>query len=59
MALHLRSVLFRGFARAFPDVKLQRGFRFVETDGNVATAGGLTSGIDLAFAPSSATSDAR
>ena len=37
------------FARDFPDVKLQRGFRFVETSGNVATAGGLTSGIDLAL----------
>jgi transcriptional regulator GlxA family with amidase domain len=40
---------FDDFARAFPDVKLQRGFRFVETSGNIATAGGLTSGIDLAL----------
>lgn len=32
----------------FPDIKVQRGARYVEF-GNVATAGGLTSGIDLAL----------
>jgi YHS domain-containing protein len=32
----------------FPDVQLKRGARFVE-NGNLATAGGLSSGIDLAL----------
>jgi putative intracellular protease/amidase/YHS domain-containing protein len=32
----------------FPDVKVLRGVRFVE-EGNLATAGGLTSGMDLAL----------
>ena len=36
------------FAKAFPQVNLKRGFRFVD-EGNVASAGGLTSGIDLAL----------
>jgi transcriptional regulator GlxA family with amidase domain len=36
------------FAAAFPDISLRRGVRFVE-DGNISTAGGLTSGIDLAL----------
>jgi transcriptional regulator GlxA family with amidase domain len=36
------------FARTFPDVALKRGVRFVEND-RVATAAGLTSGIDLAL----------
>jgi transcriptional regulator GlxA family with amidase domain len=36
------------FAASFPKVKLLRGLRFVEHD-HVATAGGLTSGIDLAL----------
>jgi transcriptional regulator GlxA family with amidase domain len=35
-------------ANQFPDIKVKRGARFVET-GNLATAGGLTSGIDLAL----------
>ena len=39
---------FRLFAAQFPDVHLRRGARFVE-DGNLATAGGLSSGIDLAL----------
>jgi len=39
---------FRTFAMAFPDVRLQRGARFVE-DGNLASAGGLSSGMDLAL----------
>jgi transcriptional regulator GlxA family with amidase domain len=39
---------FDQFARAFPDVKLKRGLRFVEEEG-ISTAGGLTSGIDLAL----------
>jgi transcriptional regulator GlxA family with amidase domain len=36
------------FAREFPKVKLERGVRYVEHE-KVATAGGLTSGIDLAL----------
>jgi len=36
------------FAREFPQVELQRGSRFVD-NGRIATAGGLTSGIDLAL----------
>jgi putative intracellular protease/amidase/YHS domain-containing protein len=39
---------FNPFAMQFPDVRLKRGARFVE-DGNFATAGGLSSGIDLAL----------
>src|SRR5262249_57285480 len=39
---------FRNFASQFPDVRLERGARFVES-GNLATAGGLSSGIDLAL----------
>ena len=39
---------FDQFAKAFPDVKLKRGLRFVE-GGKISTAGGLTSGIDLAL----------
>jgi transcriptional regulator GlxA family with amidase domain len=39
---------FDQFARAFPDVKLKRGLRFVEGP-TISTAGGLTSGIDLAL----------
>jgi transcriptional regulator GlxA family with amidase domain len=37
------------FASRFPNVKLQRGLRFVKTDDVVYTAGGLSSGIDLAL----------
>src|SRR5438034_7111223 len=36
------------FSNQFPDIHLKRGARFVE-DGNLATAGGLSSGIDLAL----------
>jgi len=39
---------YRTFAMEFPDVNLKRGARFVE-DGNLASAGGLSSGIDLAL----------
>jgi transcriptional regulator GlxA family with amidase domain len=35
-------------ARKYPDIQIKRGARFVE-DGNLATAGGLSSGIDLAL----------
>ena len=36
------------FAMQYPDVHVERGARFVEVD-NLATAGGLTSGMDLAM----------
>jgi len=39
---------FSRFAMTFPDIQLKRGARFVE-NGNLATAGGLSSGIDLAL----------
>jgi transcriptional regulator GlxA family with amidase domain len=39
---------FNSFAMEFPDVQLKRGARFVE-NGNLASAGGLSSGIDLAL----------
>jgi transcriptional regulator GlxA family with amidase domain len=35
-------------ARRYPDVRVEKGLRFVENE-RVATAGGLTSGIDLAL----------
>jgi putative intracellular protease/amidase/YHS domain-containing protein len=37
------------FAMQYRDVKLKRGFRFVEAGSNLASAGGLTSGMDLAL----------
>lgn len=36
------------FAKTFPDVTVKRGLRFVEGD-KISTAGGLSSGIDLAL----------
>jgi YHS domain-containing protein/putative intracellular protease/amidase len=36
------------FAMAFPDIQLERGARFVDL-GNLASSGGLSSGIDLAL----------
>ncbi|HEY3042101.1 MAG TPA: DJ-1/PfpI family protein [Pyrinomonadaceae bacterium] len=36
------------FAKAFPDVTVKRGLRFVEGE-KISTAGGLSSGIDLAL----------
>ncbi len=36
------------FAKAFPEIDLRRGPRFVES-GRIATAGGLSAGIDLAL----------
>jgi transcriptional regulator GlxA family with amidase domain/YHS domain-containing protein len=39
---------YKTFALEFPDIRLKRGARFTE-DGNLATAGGLSSGIDLAL----------
>jgi putative intracellular protease/amidase/YHS domain-containing protein len=39
---------FKTFAMDFSDITLRRGARFVD-EGNLATAGGLSSGIDLAL----------
>jgi putative intracellular protease/amidase/YHS domain-containing protein len=39
---------YRTFGMAFADIDVKRGVRYVE-DGNLATSGGLTSGIDLAL----------
>ena len=39
---------FDRFAKAFPDVTVKRGLRFVEGE-KISTAGGLSSGIDLAL----------
>ena len=39
---------FNSFATEFPKIQLKRGARFVE-NGNLATSGGLSSGIDLAL----------
>ena len=39
---------FDNFAMQYPNIYLKRGVRFVE-DGNLATSGGLTAGMDLAF----------
>ena len=39
---------FEQFEKSFPDVSLKRGLRFVENE-KISTAGGLTSGIDLAL----------
>ena len=40
---------YSSFAMTFRDIKLKRGARFVEAGDNLASAGGLTSGMDLAF----------
>lgn len=39
---------FEQFEKAFPDVSLKRGVRFIENE-KISTAGGLSSGIDLAL----------
>lgn len=39
---------FDAFAKEFPKIELRRGLRFVD-NGRIATAGGLTSGIDMAL----------
>ena len=36
-------------AAQFPDIEVRRGLRFVESSPRIATAGGLSSGIDLAL----------
>lgn len=40
---------FGDFAREFPDVKLVKDMRYVQADPLTFTAGGLTSGVDLAL----------
>jgi transcriptional regulator GlxA family with amidase domain len=37
------------FSTHFPNVKLRKGVRFVRSDAHIFTAGGFTSGIDLAL----------
>lgn len=39
---------YKQFAMSFPDIRLERGARYVDL-GNIASAGGLSSGIDLAL----------
>jgi putative intracellular protease/amidase/YHS domain-containing protein len=39
---------YKSFAMKYPDIRVQRGARYVEND-KLATAGGLSSGIDLAL----------
>jgi len=39
---------FDEFAKEFPEIELRRGLRFVDS-GRITTAGGLTSGIDMAL----------
>jgi transcriptional regulator GlxA family with amidase domain len=39
---------YKGLAMEFPDIRVERGARFVD-DGNLATSGGLFAGIDLAL----------
>jgi transcriptional regulator GlxA family with amidase domain/YHS domain-containing protein len=39
---------YESFSMQFPDINLKRGYRFAEA-GNIASAGGLSSGIDLAL----------
>lgn len=39
---------FDAFKKEFPDIELRQGLRFVD-NGHIASAGGLTSGIDLAL----------
>lgn len=41
-------LFFDAFQRAYPDIELRRTDRFVDS-GRIATAGGLTAGIDLAL----------
>jgi transcriptional regulator GlxA family with amidase domain len=40
---------YESFERRFPKVNLVRGQRYVDSDSVIATAGGLSSGIDLAL----------
>jgi transcriptional regulator GlxA family with amidase domain len=40
---------FDAFQKQFPDVSLEKGKRYVQSDSVVYTAGGLSSGIDLAL----------
>jgi putative intracellular protease/amidase/YHS domain-containing protein len=39
---------YAALAMQYPDIHVRRGFRFVD-EGNVASSGGLTCGVDLAF----------
>lgn len=48
LAATTHHAYFDRFEKAYPGVELRRGLRYVD-NGRVATAGGLTSGIDLAL----------
>jgi transcriptional regulator GlxA family with amidase domain len=48
MAATTHHEFFDAFAKEFPNIELRRGLRFVD-NGRIATAGGLTSGIDMAL----------
>jgi transcriptional regulator GlxA family with amidase domain len=39
---------YQELAKRYPDIRVKRGYRFVD-EGNIASSGGLTCGIDLAF----------
>lgn len=39
---------YKELAKRYPDIRVKRGYRFVD-EGNIASSGGLTCGIDLAF----------
>lgn len=48
LAATTHHAFFDAFAEQFPDVELRRGVRWVD-NGRIATAAGLTSGIDMAI----------
>ena len=48
MAATTHHMFFDRFAETYPNIELRRGLRFVD-NGKIATAGGLTSGIDMAL----------
>lgn len=48
MAATTHHEFWDSFSQEFPDIELRRGLRFVD-NGRIATAGGLTSGIDMAL----------
>jgi len=39
---------YKELAQRYPDIHVKRGYRFVD-EGNIASSGGLTCGVDLAF----------
>jgi transcriptional regulator GlxA family with amidase domain len=45
---HCFNSAYQELAKRYPDIHVKRGYRFVD-EGNIASSGGLTCGIDLAF----------